>query len=95
MSNVTLTSNEITAMKATLNYNDRESQHSDNFSNAGVDELQGVLNWNKHQVAALIGSLEKKGMAWYDAEFDLLWLNPEGVDAIFDVIDNEPTTVAA
>ena len=39
-----LTANEITAMKMCLNYDDREAQHADNFSNAGpVDIAQTRL----------------------------------------------------
>jgi|AntDeeMinimDraft_5_1070356.scaffolds.fasta_scaffold13236_1 DNA-binding MarR family transcriptional regulator len=95
MSNITLTDNEVRAMSLTLNYDDRESQLSDNFSNAGVEELADHFNWNKHQVAGLIGSLQKKGVAFYDEEdIDLLWLTEEGVNTLFDLIEAEKEQAA-
>lgn len=86
----TLTANEIIAMKACLNYKKRECQLEDNFSNAGAAEFREELGWSKHQVAGLISSLEKKGMGYIDSdECALFWLSDEGVNAIFDVIDQE------
>lgn len=95
MSNTNLTQNEVRAMSLTLNYDDRESQLSDNFSNAGIEELCEAFDWNKHQVAGLIGSLDKKGMAVYDEEdIDLLWLTEKGVNTIFDIIEAEKEQAA-
>ena len=91
---VTLTENEIQAVKLTLNYDDRENQHADNYSNAGMDEMKADLGWNKHQVAALMGSLEAKGIGSYDKDDDLFWLSEFGVDTIFDIIDSEKTQAA-
>lgn len=93
-SQVTLTENEIAAVKMTLNYDDRENQHGDNYSNAGMDEMTAGLGWNKHQVAALMGSLEAKGIGFYCEEDDLFWLSPFGVDTIFDIIEAEQQQAA-
>ena len=89
MTNVTLTANEIEALKTCLNYDDREIQKSDNYSNGGAEEFRSVLNWNKHQVAGLISSLEAKGMGNMDEEDDIFWLTDLGIDTIFDIIESE------
>ncbi len=92
---LTLTENEIKAIKLTLNYNDRESQLSDNFSNAGMDEMMEEFNWTRHQVAALMGSLEKKRLGFYDSEDGLFWLTEKGVVTIFNIIDAEQAQAQA
>lgn len=84
-----LTANEVKGMNATLNYDNRESQLSDNYSNAGMEELMSELQWSKRQVVGLIGSLTKKGLVSYDKEDDILWLTEKGVNAIFDEIEKE------
>jgi hypothetical protein len=89
-----LTANEIRALKLILNYSDRVSQHSDNFSNAGMDELTSEMGWNKHQVAALMGSLESKGMGSYEKNDDLFWLTHHAINTIFDIIDAEALQAA-
>jgi hypothetical protein len=84
----TLTANELKALETCLNYDDRESQLSDNFSNGGAAEFRAVLGWNREQVAALIGSLEKKGMGGMDSEGDdIFWLSEDGVNAVFDHLE--------
>lgn len=88
---VSLTENEINAMECCLNYDSRESQLTDNYSNGGHDEFKGALGWNDKQVAALIGSLESKGMGWGDdneGNGHIFWLSEEGVNAIFDIIES-------
>lgn len=87
-----LTDNEIKALKVCLNYGNRESQLSDNFSNGGHDEFKTALGWNDHQVSALIGSLEKKGMGYgddNDGNGHIFWLTDLGVNTIFDILDKE------
>ncbi len=89
---VQLTSNEITALKTCLNYESLEGQLSDNYSNGGHDEFKKALGWNNQQVAALIGSLESKGLGWGDdneGNGHIFWLSEKGVRAIFAVIDAE------
>lgn len=85
-----LTANEITAMKACLNYSTRAEQLSDNYSNGGHAEFKAALGWNDNQVAALIGSLEAKGMGDGDdneGNGHIFWLSEKGVNAIFDLIE--------
>ena len=94
-----LTQNEITAMKTCLNYDDRETQLCDNFSNGGADEFKAVLGWTDAQVRGLISSLEQKGMGngdYADAEGSshTFWLSEKGVNAIFDVIEAEKELVS-
>lgn len=87
---VTLTENEIIALKACLNYKTREEQLEDNFSNGGLEEFMEVLEWNKKQAAALIGSLEEKGMGYSDenqGNGNIFWLSELGVNTIFNIIE--------
>jgi hypothetical protein len=94
-----LTQNEITALKSCLNYDDREGQLSDNFSNGGPDEFKKALGWNDQQVGGLITSLQEKGLgdiddrsgelAWGEKLPHIFWLSDKGVNAIFDIIEAE------
>ena len=87
-----LTDAEITAIRTCLNYGNRESQLSDNFSNGGMVEFMDALGWNRNQVAALIGSLEKKGMGWSDdndGNGHIFWLSEKAVNIIFDIMEEE------
>ena len=89
---ITLTANEITALKVCLNYDNREDQLSDNFSNGGHTEFKQALGWNNKQVSALIGSLESKGLGDgddNDGNGHIFWLSALGVNTIFDIIDAE------
>lgn len=88
--NVSITLNELIALASCLNYDNRESQHSDNYSNGGHDEFKAVLSWDDKQVAALIGSMEQKGLGSgddNDGNGHIFWLTDFGVDVIFDAID--------
>ena len=88
----TLTQNEVAALKTCLNYNDRDNQLSDNFSNGGAEEFKAELGWNDKQVAALIGSLESKGMGYGDhnsGNGHIFWLSELGVNTLFDVLEAE------
>ena len=85
-----LTENEIKALKLCLNYEDRESQLSDNYSNGGPEEFAAaIFNGNLHAAGGLISSLEKKGLGVMDTEDDIFWLTEKGVNTIFDIIENE------
>lgn len=89
---VQVTDNELAALASCLNYNNREDQHSDNFSNGGHLEFKKVLGWNDKQVSALIGSMERKDLGWGDDNKDtggdhIFWLEHKGVDIVFDAID--------
>ena len=93
------THNEIRAMKMCLNYDDRETQICDNFSNAGPTDIAAEFGWNMHRVGGLIASLENKGVAWLDnrdgdagmkncdTDMHILWLTEKGVNEIFDIIE--------
>jgi len=94
MSNVTLTDNEIRAIKLTLNYDNRDDQLCDNFSNAGMEEMMLEFGWSHHQVAGLMGSLEKKRMGFYDKDDELFWLTEKGVVTIFNIIEQEQSQAA-
>jgi len=87
-----LTANEVAALKICLNYDNRASQLSDNFSNGGQYEFMTGLKINRHAAAQLIGSLEAKGMGNgddNDGNGHIFWLSEKGVNAIFDIIDAE------
>lgn len=97
----TLTQNEITAMKLCLNYDDRQAQHDDNFSPCGPLDIAEALGWDMHQVGGLLTSLQSKGLAYVDdregdsgltgcgVDMHIVWLLEAGVDAIFDIIEQE------
>lgn len=99
MADKNLTNNELRALCSCLNYDEREAQLSDNYSNGGPTSFQGLLGWNEHQVDALIGSLEKKGMGKLDKREHegpdmnrdrnmwIFWLSDEAVNHIFDLLD--------
>ena len=86
-----LTTNEAQALEICLNYDTRESQLEDNFSNGGSEEFQAALGWSKHQVAGLISSLEQKGLGWgddNDGNGHIFWLSELGVNTIFNIIES-------
>ena len=88
---ITLTANELTALRLCLNYDDRQSQLDDNFSNGGHAEFKKALGWTDKQVAALIKSLEAKGLGWgddNDGNGHIFWLTEAGVNAVFDVYES-------
>lgn len=88
-----LTEMEIAFMELALNYSDRETQLSDNYSNAGIAEGMEAFDWNAQQMGGLVSSLEKKGMGYMDSEgvngqpVDIFWLTEKGVNTIFDIIE--------
>ncbi len=90
---VNVTDAEFIALQTCLNYDTREAQLSDNYSNGGHDAFKKALGWNDQAVAALIGSLESKGLAYSDNEgvngnkFNTVWLTEKGVNVVFDQID--------
>lgn len=83
---LSLTVNEIAFLRLARNYTDLESQQSDNYSNAGLEEARDLFDDNKHAAAALIGSLEKKGLGGLDSEFGIFWLNRDKLPEIFEAI---------
>ncbi len=78
------TENELKCLMVCLNYDSREGQLSDNFSNGGAAEFRAAL-------AALIGSMEKKGYGYMDEDgvngepADIFWLSEAAVNMIFDM----------
>ncbi len=93
--NTTITANELAALKICLNYSNRDDQLSDNFSNGGQEEFQAVLGWNRQATAALIGSLESKGLGYgdhNDGNGHIFWLSELAVNVIFDIIEQETAT---
>jgi hypothetical protein len=92
--NVTITENELAALKSCLNYDNRSDQLSDNFSNGGQKEFELVLGWNRQATAALIGSLESKDLGYGDhneGNGHIFWLSELAVNVVFDIIDQETT----
>jgi len=83
-----LTENEVAALEICLNYDDRESQLSDNYSNGGATEFADELfNGNKQAAGGLIASLTLKGMGGIDEDDDIFWLSEDAIHVIFDLID--------
>jgi len=89
-----LTENEIKALKMCLNYNNRASQLSDNYSNAGAEDFALMLfKGNMQAAGGLITSLTAKGMGDMDDDgadsVDIFWLSEYGVNTIFDILEAE------
>src|SRR5690625_7914163 len=86
MKNNKLTEIEATILRTCLNYNDRESQLDDNFSNGGIEEFEAALpDLNRNQIGAHMTNLIKRG---YITEPDpesrgIVWISEDGVNAIF------------
>lgn len=71
MSNQVPTENEIIALQCCI---DRNSSPEYMLSDpgcvmAGHPEIMKALNWNKKQVAALLGSMEEKGFGTNDGNY--------------------------
>jgi hypothetical protein len=89
LSNVSLTVLEIEILTACLNYDNIESQLSDNHSQCHLKDAQ-VICGGKHQASGVIGSLCKKGLI-YDPmqdESKMIFMTRDGVRAIFAHIAN-------
>lgn len=89
---VVITENEFAALKECLNYQSREGQLSDNYSNGGQDEFKKLLGWNNKQVSALIGSLESKGLGYSDdneGNGNIFWLSELAVNVVFDILEQQ------
>ena len=65
---MSLTERERKVLDLIVNYEDAESQVSDNYSNANIADLRA--EFGKHETAGLLGSLEKKGFVWVEDELD-------------------------
>lgn len=83
-----LTTREVAILEAILNYEDRGSQLSDNFSNCDLEDAHRICG-GKHEAAGVMGSLVKKGLIYaaFEEDSDLLWLTIDGVNTIFDNIE--------
>ncbi len=85
-----LTKNEVEALKICLNYETREAQLEDNYSNGGAQEFAVELfDGNMKAAGGLITSLQEKGMGVMDEEDDIFWLSEEGVNTIFDILEGK------
>ena len=91
MKKITLTENEMKAVKVCLNYNNRDAQLNDNYSNGGVEEFKLELGWNDQQIGGLISSMAEKGIGYMDNKYAnaIFWLTEDGVNAYFDQLEND------
>lgn len=103
-----ITDNEAQMLRACLNYEDRESQLDDNYSNGEVKDAHQIMG-SKEAGSGLLGSLRAKDLildpathgtpkangqepsAWA-ADENIVWLTEKGVNALFDYIEENPTT---
>lgn len=87
----TFTSNEIAFLKMVINYDDRETQKCDNYSNAGHEEAATLFNGDMKAAGGLLSSLTKKGIGWCEKEddYDLFWLNEDAIDTVYDALGLE------
>lgn len=88
---IEITEAEFVAMYECLNYSKRENQLEDNYSNGSLEVFMDALGWGKNAVAALIGSLEKKGLVESENERgdgeNCVWLTEKGVNLVFDELE--------
>jgi len=81
------TENEIKFLKETINYQNRESQKSDNYCNSGLDTATNIFKGNVQAGKGLISSLVKKGIGHLDDEgYDIFWLNDCAIDTVYDAL---------
>ena len=88
-----LTPNEKAFLLLCLNYDNVDSQLSDNYSNGGLREAVQVMGGNKHAGAGLLSSLTKKGLGYPDDGsnwgvdksdyYHTFWLSELGVRVAF------------
>ena len=88
--NISLTNLEIDILFACLNYNNIESQLSDNHSQCHLKDAY-VICGGKHQAAGVISSLCKKGLIYnpMQDEGKMIFMTEEGVRAIFANLPNK------
>lgn len=85
----TLTDLEAACLAACLNYDDREAQLSDNFSNGSFDTLPADLDISPQALGGVVASLIKKNLvAYFPEDDDIVWLTEAGVNAIFDYTES-------
>jgi len=93
-----LTANERAFLALCLNYDNIDSQLSDNYSNGGLLEATQLMSGNKHAGAGLLSSLTKKGLGYPDDGTDwavnpseyhhTFWLSELGVRVAFAAANN-------
>lgn len=86
---VSLTDKEKAFLKLCLNYDNIESQLSDNYSNGGIDEAMGLFEGSsasrRKAAGGLLTSLHKKGMGKLWTDEDQFCLSERGIRAAFEV----------
>ncbi len=83
--NTTLTTLEAELLSKCLNYDTREDQLNDNYTNADLSDAYNICG-GKHEAAGVIGSLIKKGLIC-DLDADdgsMIWPTEDGINAIFN-----------
>jgi len=81
----TLTTLEAELLSKCLNYDTRNDQLQDNYTNADLSDAYNICG-GKHEAAGVIGSLIKKGLIC-DLDADdgsMIWLTEDGIHAIFN-----------
>jgi len=90
---VRVTANERIALDIARNYDSREAQLSDNYSNLTGADLIANTGWSPQKAGGVIHSIIKKGLAWQDRTADvgkdIVWLTDKGVHVIFNILDTE------
>ena len=86
--NISLTKLEVDILSACLNYDNIQSQLSDNYSNCDLKDAHKICS-GKHEAAGVIGSLCKKGLIYdpMQEENKIIFMTEEGVKSIFAHIE--------
>ena len=84
-----LTTMEMTLVHHTLNYKtDRDSQLSDNFSDATPKDIMEKTGWSRHQVAGVLSSLDEKNIGHViPEEYNCIYLTEFGINTYFDNLE--------
>ena len=77
---------ELQAVEICLNYQNREAQLSDNYSNGGMEEFTSMIfNGDRVKAELLVRLMEAKGLGQMDEEEDIFWLSERAVNEYFDI----------
>jgi len=96
-----ITKNEWSVLTLALNYDDRESQLSDNFSNCDMDMMK-AMGWSEYKIGGVVSQLQQKELGHLEdkaetrmmaggcpirAKNQRFHLSEAGVNYLFDIYE--------
>jgi len=97
-----VTKKEWTVLTLALNYDDREDQLSDNFSNCDMEAMK-AMGWSEYRIGGIVSQLQQKGLGWLEdkeetamfsngcpirAKNQRFHLTEKGVNFLFDIYES-------